>query len=99
MRRGAMLQVFPAFYKPVADQSAALCYHGSIHSERVFAMLPCQQSCPKHSPGCHKTCPEWRALQQHQSLQRQQKKAYLKYYTELCGVRSRQFSILAPIWR
>ena len=94
-----MLRVFPTFYKPTADKTAPLCYHGSIHSERVFAMLPCQQSCPRHSPGCHKICPEWQALQQRQSLQRQQKKAYLQFYAELCGVRCRQFAILSPIRR
>lgn len=64
----------------------------------VLQMLPCQQTCSRHTPGCHKTCPEWKALQQRQSLQRQRKKAYLEYYNELCGTRNRQFSILSPTW-
>lgn len=61
-------------------------------------MLPCQQNCPRHTPGCHKTCSEWKAFQQQQDLQRQKKKAYLKYFNELCAVRTRQLSILSPVW-
>ena len=61
-------------------------------------MLPCQQSCPRHTPGCHKTCSEWKTFQHQQDLQRQQKKAYMKYYNELCAVRTRQLSILSPVW-
>ena len=53
-------------------------------------MLPCQTSCPRYCAGCHKTCAQWRAFQEDQRLQREAKKAYLKYYGELCAQTLRQ---------
>lgn len=61
-------------------------------------MLPCQQTCPQHAPGCHQTCAQWKEFQHQQVLRRQEKKSYLKYYQELYAVRTRQFRILAPVW-
>ena len=48
-------------------------------------MLPCQNQCASYHEGCHKTCAWWRAFQEGQRAQRQAKKAYLKYYGELCA--------------
>ena len=61
-------------------------------------MLPCQQNCPRYAPGCHKTCSQRKEFQHQQDFQRQQKKSYLKYYNELCAVRTRQLRILSPVW-
>lgn len=59
-------------------------------------MLPCSQTCSHYCPGCHKACPQWEKLQKQQTIQRKQKKAYLKYYGELCAIRTQQFSSLSP---
>lgn len=54
-------------------------------------MLPCYKTCPNRSEGCHKTCLQWAEYQVQQAKQRQLQKNYLKYYTELCGLRTWQF--------
>ena len=54
-------------------------------------MLPCQGTCPHYQSGCHKSCEAWRQLQERQRVQRQQKKAYLDYYNDLCLTMTRQF--------
>ena len=48
-------------------------------------MLPCQNQCASYHEGCHKTCAWWSAFQEQQRAQRQAKKAYLKYYGDLCA--------------
>ena len=59
-------------------------------------MLPCQGTCSNYQPGCHKCCAEWKLLQDRQRVQRQQKKAYLDYYNDLCLTMTRQFRSLSP---
>ena len=59
-------------------------------------MLPCQGNCPHYQSGCHKSCEAWRQLQERQRVQRQQKKAYLDYYNDLCLTMTRQFRALSP---
>ena len=59
-------------------------------------MLPCQGTCPHYQSGCHKSCEAWRQLQERQRVQRQQKKAYLDYYNDLCLTMTRQFRALSP---
>ena len=59
-------------------------------------MLPCQGTCPNYQPGCHKCYAEWKLLQDRQRVQRQQKKAYLDYYNDLCLTMTRQFRSLSP---
>lgn len=93
-----MSKNYPAFYTSKRDEHIKSRYNGSIKAKRCSNMLPCQQNCPRHAPGCHKTCSQWKEFQHQQDLQRQQKKAYLKYYNELCAVRTRQLSILSPVW-
>ena len=39
---------------------------------------------------------EWKLLQDRQRVQRQQKKAYLDYYNDLCLTMTRQFRSLSP---
>ena len=48
-------------------------------------MLPCQNQCASYHEGCHKTCAWWSAFQEQQRARRQAKKAYLKYYGDLCA--------------
>ena len=55
-------------------------------------MLPCQNQCASYHEGCHKTCAYWSAFQEHQKAQRQAKKAYLKYYGQLCADTLRQLT-------
>lgn len=59
-------------------------------------MLPCQGTCPHYHAGCHKSCEDWKLLQERQRVQRQQKKAYLDYYNDLCLTMTRQFRSLSP---
>ncbi len=59
-------------------------------------MLPCQGTCPHYHAGCHKSCEAWKLLQERQRVQRQQKKAYLDYYNDLCLTMTRQFRSLSP---
>lgn len=59
-------------------------------------MLPCQNTCPNYQQGCHKSCAAWKELQERQRLQRQQKKAYLDYYNDLCITMARQFRAMSP---
>ena len=54
-------------------------------------MLPCQNTCPNYQHGCHKSCAAWKELQE-----RQQKKAYLDYYNDLCLTMARQFRAMSP---
>ena len=58
-------------------------------------MRPCQQGCPNHREGCHKSCPDWKAFQARQKAQRQRKKDYLSYYNEVCSTMIRQFKSLS----
>ena len=51
---------------------------------------------PNAWSGCHKSCEAWRQLQERQRVQRQQKKAYLDYYNDLCLTMTRQFRALSP---
>lgn len=48
-------------------------------------MIPCQSTCGDYREGCHKSCARWRAFQARLREERLAKKAYLKYYNELCG--------------
>ena len=57
-------------------------------------MLPCQGTCPNYQPGCHKSVSY--THQDRQRVQRQQKKAYLDYYNDLCLTMTRQFRSLSP---
>ena len=57
-------------------------------------MLPCQNQCASYHEGCHKTCAYWSAFQEHQKAQRQAKKAYLKYYGQLCADTLRQLTAM-----
>lgn len=54
-------------------------------------MLPCQTSCPRYCPGCHKTCGEWKQYQADQQTRRAAKKAYLQYHVRRCTQITRQF--------
>ena len=47
-------------------------------------MLPCQTNCPHYCQGCHKTCAQWRVLQQRQHEEQQRKKEYLRRANEAC---------------
>lgn len=47
-------------------------------------MLPCQTNCPHYCQGCHKTCAQWRILQQRQHEEQQRKKEYLRRANEAC---------------
>ena len=71
--------------------------------DRRGCVYPCKQSfravliaCPHYQSGCHKSCEAWRQLQERQRVQRQQKKAYLDYYNDLCLTMTRQFRALSP---
>ena len=57
-------------------------------------MLPCQAQCAAYHSGCHKDCASWSAFQERQRLQREAKKAYLKYYGELCAQTLRQLTAM-----
>ncbi len=57
-------------------------------------MLPCQNQGASYHEGCHKTCAYWSAFQEHQKAQRQAKKAYLKYYGQLCADTLRQLTAM-----
>ena len=57
-------------------------------------MIPCQKTCSDYCSGCHKSCVYWSQFQSRMREERQAKKAYLKYYHELCGVLTRQFRTL-----
>ena len=67
-----------------------------ISFQRRVSLLPCQGTCPHYQSGCHKSCEAWRQLQERQRVQRQQKKAYLDYYNDLCLTMTRQFRALSP---
>lgn len=60
-------------------------------------MIPCQSTCPRYCPGCHKSCPQWRARQSALQEERQKKRAYLDYYNELCRTITRQYRALSPL--
>lgn len=60
-------------------------------------MLPCQKTCDRYCPGCHPSCRDWVEFRKAQECQRQLKKQYLRFYTELCASRTRQFRQLAPL--
>ena len=64
-------------------------------------MLPCQAQCSQYCPGCHKQCPHWRQYLDRQKEVRAAKRAYLRYYTDLCGTVTRQLRACAaryPAW-
>lgn len=64
-------------------------------------MLPCQSTCAAFHSGCHKDCPQWRAFQEEQRLQREAKKRYLQYHTTRCAQTARQLISLQarrPSW-
>ena len=82
----AALWLLLFFFRP-----KSLCF-----VREVSIMLPCQGTCPNYQPGCHKCCAEWKLLQDRQRVQRQQKKAYLDYYNDLCLTMTRQFRSLSP---
>ena len=41
-------------------------------------MLPCQKNCHAYCPGCHKSCPHFRAMQEQQRRDLARKKEYLR---------------------
>lgn len=64
-------------------------------------MLPCQANCPHFYTGCHKNCSAWADFQRQQALERQQQKAYLKFYDSLCAQVTRQYRAMQsrrPVW-
>lgn len=58
-------------------------------------MIPCQTTCPRYCPGCHKECRDWMALQTALREERRKKRAYLDYYNELCRTVTRQCRALS----
>ena len=60
-------------------------------------MIPCQKTCDHYCPGCHLSCRDWAEFLEAQAFQHQLKKQYLRFYTELCASRTRQFRQLAPL--
>ncbi len=54
-------------------------------------MLPCQNTCPHYTEGCHKTCADWKRYQALMQKDRQKRAAYLKMQEENCRVMIRQY--------
>ena len=54
-------------------------------------MLPCQGRCPNFTPGCHKSCSQWKRFLEEQREQRAEKKKYMQFYNDLCTAVTRQF--------
>ena len=64
-------------------------------------MLPCQAQCPVYQTGCHKSCAQWRLLQEKQRTEREAKKRYLQYHSLRCAQVTRQYMALQarhPAW-
>ncbi len=59
-------------------------------------MIPCRKTCADYCEGCHKTCPRWKEFLEKSSIERREKKAYLAYYSELCGTIARQCRASSP---
>ena len=59
-------------------------------------MLPCQNSCPRYTPGCHKTCAAWRQFQRQQQAANRAKRQYLQYHNQVCATVVRQLRALTP---
>ena len=55
-----------------------------IFMKGAFPMLPCQKNCHAYCPGCHKSCPHFRAMQEQQRLDLARKKEYLRRADESC---------------
>lgn len=62
----------------------------------VYAMLPCQSSCPRYCEGCHKTCDSWKQFVRNNQAENEKKKRYLAYHSERCGTVIRQCARLTP---
>ena len=57
-----------------------------IFMKGAFPMLPCQKNCHAYCPGCHKSCPHFRAMQEQQHRDLIRKKEYLRRADESCRV-------------
>ena len=55
-----------------------------IFMKGAFPMLPCQKNCHAYCPGCHKSCPHFRAMQEQQHRDLIRKKEYLRRADESC---------------
>ena len=55
-----------------------------IFMKGAFPMLPCQKNCHAYCPGCHKSCPHFRAMQEQQRRDLARKKEYLRRADESC---------------
>ena len=55
-----------------------------ISMKGAFPMLPCQKNCHAYCPGCHKSCPHFRAMQEQQRRDLARKKEYLRRADESC---------------
>ena len=55
-----------------------------IFMKGAFPMLPCQKNCHAYCPGCHKSCPHFRAMQEQQHRDLARKKEYLRRADESC---------------
>ncbi len=53
-------------------------------------MIPCRKFCADYYEGCHKNCERWKDFLEKSSKEREEKKAYLHTYNELCSTIVRQ---------
>ena len=54
-------------------------------------MLPCKNTCPHYTEGCHKTCADWKRYPEAMRADRQKRAAYLKLQEENCRIMARQY--------
>ena len=55
-----------------------------IFMKGAFPMLPCQKNCHAYCPGCHKSCPHFRAMKEKESSDLDGKTEYLRRADESC---------------